>query len=382
VDLRSAQAVGRIEYRPGDEVTGARPESERPNGPLAAASDTPDTPSAGRIYARLSRLDLPPTASRGVESLLDQASARVPALDIVIDDFELAGKHLGQLNVLAVNRQAAGASASQWQLTRLNLSVPDAHLGATGHWTGGARHEMALDFKLDLADAGAFLQRLGLGQTLQGGKGDLHGHVTWTGSPLAIDYPSLAGDWRLNLDNGRFLKADPGAARLLGVLSLQSLPRRLALDFRDVFEQGFVFDNVSGDIQLAQGVARTNNLRLRGLQAAVLMEGSADLLRETQDLRVVVVPEINAGTASLAYAAINPAIGVGTFLAQLFLRRPLMQAGTREFHITGPWADPLVQPVEHHGNVPAKAARAADEAAAASAPAGAAPATSLGSLAR
>jgi uncharacterized protein YhdP len=113
-----------------------------------------------------------------------------------------------------------------------------------------------------------------------------------------------------------------------------------------VFREGFAFDNLSGDVAVAQGVARTNNLRMRGAQAAVLMEGSADLARETQDLRVVVVPEIDASTASLAYAVINPAIGLGTFLAQWFLRRPLMQAGTREFHVTGGWADPKVERVE------------------------------------
>ena len=76
------------------------------------------------------------------------------------------------------------------------------------------------------------------------------------------------------------------------------------------------------------------------------MEGSADIAHETQDLRVVVVPEINAGTASLAYAVINPAVGLGTFLAQMFLRKPLTQAGTREFHVTGPWSDPKVERVQ------------------------------------
>jgi len=130
------------------------------------------------------------------------------------------------------------------------------------------------------------------------------------------------------------------------VLSLQSLPRRLALDFRDVFQEGFAFDNLTGDVTINEGVARTNNLRMRGVQAAVLMEGSADIEHETQDLRVIVVPEINAGTASLAYAAINPAIGLGTFLAQYFLRKPLTQAGTREFHVTGPWSDPKVDRVQ------------------------------------
>jgi uncharacterized protein YhdP len=78
------------------------------------------------------------------------------------------------------------------------------------------------------------------------------------------------------------------------------------------------------------------------VNAAVLMEGKADLQKETQDLKVVVVPEINAGTASLVAAAINPAIGLGTFLAQLVLRQPLIRAATQEFHIDGAWADPHV----------------------------------------
>ncbi|MDO9166441.1 MAG: AsmA-like C-terminal region-containing protein, partial [Rhodoferax sp.] len=145
---------------------------------------------------------------------------------------------------------------------------------------------------------------------------------------------------------GQFLKADPGIAKLLGVLSLQSLPRRLTLDFRDVFSEGFAFDFLRGDITIEKGIARTNNLQMKGVNAAVLMEGQADIAKETQDLKVVVIPEINAGTASLIASVINPAIGVGTFLAQIFLRRPLIEAATQEFHIDGAWADPKITMVQ------------------------------------
>jgi uncharacterized protein YhdP len=89
-------------------------------------------------------------------------------------------------------------------------------------------------------------------------------------------------------------------------------------------------------------MATTNNLQMKGVNAAVLMEGRADIARETQDLRVVVVPEINAGTASLIATVINPAIGLGTFLAQLILRRPLIETATQEFHVSGSWVDPKV----------------------------------------
>jgi uncharacterized protein YhdP len=131
-------------------------------------------------------------------------------------------------------------------------------------------------------------------------------------------------------------------AKLLGVLSLQSLPRRLSLDFRDVFSEGFAFDFVRGDVTIQQGIAATNNLQMKGVNAAVLMEGKADIARETQDIKVVVVPEINAGTASLVATMINPAVGLGTFLAQMFLRQPLMRAATQEFQIDGTWADPRI----------------------------------------
>jgi uncharacterized protein YhdP len=101
---------------------------------------------------------------------------------------------------------------------------------------------------------------------------------------------------------------------------------------------------------------------MRGVQAVVLMEGRADLANETQDLRVFVVPEINAGTAALAYAVINPAVGIATFLAQAFLLRPFMQASTREFHVSGAWADPKVERVERNVGEPIPGIEPADAA--------------------
>ncbi|MFZ9321240.1 MAG: AsmA-like C-terminal region-containing protein, partial [Hylemonella sp.] len=118
--------------------------------------------------------------------------------------------------------------------------------------------------------------------------------------------------------------------------------RRLLLDFRDVFSEGFAFDFVRGDVQIKQGIASTNNLQMKGVNAAVLMEGQVDINKETQNLKVVVVPEINAGTASLITSWINPVAGLTSFLAQLLLRQPLIESATQEFRIDGSWADPRV----------------------------------------
>jgi uncharacterized protein YhdP len=273
-------------------------------------------------------------------------------MDLVIEDLQWRGHKLGRFEVEAIGRGAGSVNNPDWRLQRLLMRTPEATLNGSGQLAAapnagpGAKRHMAMDFQLDLADSGAFLERLGYGKTLNGGKGRLQGQLGWTGSPLSPDLPSLDGQFNIALESGQFLKVDAGAARLLGVLSLQALPRRLLLDFRDVFQEGFAFDNIGGDVQLAAGVANINNLRMHGVQATVLMDGKADLMRETQDLRVFVVPEINAGTASLAYAAINPAIGLGTFVAQWLLRRPLIAANTREFHVSGSWDEPKIERIE------------------------------------
>ena len=341
----------------------------------------------GRVVARLSRLSLPPTEAEtmvdAVASLLDQAPASVPALDIEIDAFELRGRQLGRLAVQAVNQLLPagrdGMLRSEWRLNKLVLANADARLGATGRWTAQAgrnRRHMALDFTLDVDNGGALLQRLGKGRTVLGAPGQIRGSLGWDGSPLELDIPTLEGRLALAMKAGKFLQADAGAARLLGVLSLQALPRRLLLDFRDVFEEGFNFDSLTGDVQIQQGVARTDNLRVRGAQAVVLLAGQADIGRETQDLQVLALPELNTASASLAYAAVNPAVALGAFIGQWLLGEPLRQASAREFHITGGWDAPKVDRIERSMLTPlpplatragAAAADAAQSAAAASA---------------
>ncbi|XVJ68601.1 MAG: TIGR02099 family protein [Rhizobacter sp.] len=362
--------------------------SQQAKGQLAWRPAT--AAQASRLFAHLSRLSLGATRQiqpAGAASPTSTASSSTaPTLDVVVDDFELRGKKLGRLEVQAVNAASATRGGFDWTLQRLELTTPEARLSATGHWSAvnpissGSNNtapmparQTEMDFTLNVSDAGALLERLGQPQTVRGGKGELVGQLRWRDSPLNPDPLSMSGHMKVDIGAGQFLRQDPGAARLLGVLSLQALPRRLLFDFRDLFQEGFAFDSVTGDVDMRQGVASTNNLRMRGVQAVVLMEGQASLQNETQDLRVYVVPEINAGTASLAYAVINPALGLGTFLAQMFLRKPLAEANTREFRVTGPWADPKVERVQRSPPPPDSASSEPNSAPAAASPRAAGP---------
>lgn len=312
----------------------------------------------GKVSARLATLTIPQAAASDVGELLEgkNATTQIPSLDIVAENFELFNKKLGRLEVVANNVQTP--ALREWRINKLSITNDDAVLKAAGNWAiKGGDNATSLTYALDLNDAGKLLQRFGFANVMRGGKGKMDGDVNWRGLPFALDIPSLSGQIHLDMESGQFLKVDPGAAKLLGVLSLQSLPRRLTLDFRDVFSEGFAFDGITGSALINKGVASTDNLKMRSVNATVLMDGSADIAKESQNLHVVVIPEINAGAASVAYAlAVNPVIGLGTFLAQLFLREPLARAFTFEYQITGPWKDPAVTKLEtKSGTAPAGA---------------------------
>ena len=329
--------------RGADGVWLANVNSDQVNG--AVTWRPPQPGSQGHVSARFARLTIPEQSRAQISDLLDAPPTELPALDVIADEFELVGRKLGRLAMLA--RNVGTGPAAEWQLQKLELSNPDGSMTATGQWqraTEGRQRRMGMNLALDFSDAGKLLGRFGMPDALRGGQGRLEGEIAWRGSPLSIDYPSLSGRLTLNTAKGQFLKADAGAGRLLGVLSLQSLPRRITLDFRDVFSEGFAFDSIGASVDISAGVLSTRDFKMRGANATVLIEGSADLRQETQNLHVLVLPEVNAGSASLMYALLaNPAIGLGTFLAQWILRDPLSKAFSFEYDVSGAWNDPQVK---------------------------------------
>jgi uncharacterized protein (TIGR02099 family) len=319
----------------------------------------------GRVTARLAKLVIPESDKKQVTELLDAPPTDFPALDIVAEQLELGSAKFGRLEVEAQNAPGSGAGAAagrndSWNLQKLTLSNPDGKLTASGSWQREGNlpgRKMAVKFVLDFSNGGGVLGRFGIPDAIRNGKGKLDGDLSWRGSPLAINYPTLSGKLHLVAEKGQFLKADAGVrGRLLGVFSLQSLPHRVTLDFRDIFSEGFAFDSISADAVVNNGTLTTDDFIMKGLNAVVRIKGDADINAETQNLEVVVIPEINAGTASLVYILVNPAIGVGTFVANYLFRKPLQAAFTNVYSVTGPWADPKVEKVKIEPRAAAPAA--------------------------
>ena len=131
---------------------------------------------------------------------------------------------------------------------------------------------------------------MGQANLVRGGKASATAELAWDGEPATIDYASLSGSLQLHAEDGRFLEIDPGIGKLISLMSLQMLPRRITLDFRDVFSKGFQWDSIDATAQITQGTLETKDFRMSGGAAEVRMNGTVDLAEETQALHVRVVP--------------------------------------------------------------------------------------------
>jgi uncharacterized protein (TIGR02099 family) len=292
----------------------------------------------GKLIARLKRFRIPDDApgheagaAKGEKEVKD-----LPALDLIADQFTFRGKQLGRVEV------AARHAGEDWLIDRLAMVNPDASMSGSGTWHGGAGSSTDLKFELKANDAGKFLDRIGYKELVKGGKASLGGTLSWSGDPLTLDYPSLSGDLALSVKDGQFLEIEPGIGKLVSLMSLQMLPRRITLDFRDVFSKGFQFESISSTLQIREGVMTTKDFKMHGGAADVAMSGQTDLARETQDLKVQVVPGLGDSAATVI-GLVNPLAGVASAIAQRILKNPLGQIFSYEYRITGTWGDPNVE---------------------------------------
>lgn len=320
------------------------------SGPDIAGQVDWNGANEGRVQARLETLTLTSATTPQASQPGTNANANtseppadrqdsMPELDVVADNFTLYGHPLGRLEMQATNQ------GSNWQLSRIQLSNEDARMEGSGSYRRGVQGaQTQLEFRIDSSNVGGMLTRFGFPDSVNRGEAKLNGKLGWRGLPMRLHYPTLTGDMDLQVRNGQFVKLNPGAGRLLGILSLQSLPRRATLDFSDIFSEGFAFDAINGRIDVRQGVLHTDDLVVRGPAAKVSMRGHTDLAREQHDLRINVQPTLSEGVAvgAAAVGVLNPALGLATYLAQKLLSDPVEKLFAYDYSITGNWSEPRV----------------------------------------
>ncbi|MBI3222521.1 MAG: TIGR02099 family protein [Nitrosomonadales bacterium] len=261
----------------------------------------------------------------------------LPAVQVAIENLQVKGRQIGRLELLG------HPDGQDWRLRRLRVTNPDGTLTGDGLWHGDAANtRSSVNLLLEISDAGKILDRSGYPNTVKHGSGKFAVDVSWAGRPDEFNYATLGGTLKLDTGKGQFLKMEPGIGKLLGILSLQALPRHITLDFNDVFSEGFQFDSINGNATIKAGVIDTQDFHIDGSAAKVTMKGYADMNTETQNLRVTVLPTLGDSVSLIGAFAAGPAVGIGSLIINKILGNPLDKLVSFEYNVSGTWSDPKV----------------------------------------
>ncbi len=293
----------------------------------------------GRLVAKLDRLSIEePSPTSGAVDTPQANDQELPALDVTAERFDFLGHWLGSLDL------KAEPDGDDWRIDRLDIGNEHAKFRSTGRWRrAGPDSLTTLEVKLETDSVNALLTQFGYGDYIQRGDGKLEGTLVWPGYPYEFGLAKLAGKFKVQAHYGQFAKIDPGGAgKLLGLISLQSLPQRASFDFQDVFSAGFAFDRIEGDVKVARGVLLTDNFEIQGPSAFVRMKGDVSLPGETENLTLRIVPEVGESVALAATVFGTPILGLSTLLVSKVLKNPFGQVVAYEYQVTGSWDNPQV----------------------------------------
>jgi len=314
-------------------------------GPQAQGMVTvPEDFTRGRpIVLDMQRLQLVDTAAKGGATAAaatgrDEIDPRtLPAITAVAEDFTWQGRRFGRLTA-SIAREPRGLTFDS-----LTTTAPAFGIVAKGSWwmeQGAPRTRLGATFTSN--DLRAAAQSLAYREAIDASQARIVADLWWPGGPSADVLRMLNGTLKINLEDGRLRDIEPGAGRMLGLLSVAQLPRRLALDFRDVTGEGLAFNSIKGDFELRAGNAYTQNLLVRGAAVDMGIVGRTGLATEDYDQTIVVSGNPSGPLAVAGALAAGPVIGAGVLvLSQLF--KDQLQGLTRAYyHVGGPWAAPVV----------------------------------------
>lgn len=323
------------------------------SGPSIEGQITLPTPiDSGRVLAvDLRRLDLSRTQPAAPSEDLAQAPVPGQTRTRVPTDFPpihllIESLHLGEVPLGRV-RIESHARSEGIEVERIEVQGPHLELGGYGRWIlteSGPVTEF--EGRLISTRLPSLLATMGYETQFEAARTQLDLNGRWTGAPFDFSLARLSGTLGLVMVDGTIPEAQPGAGRLVGLISLSAMPRRLMLDFRDVFGQGLKFDRVEGAFDLAGGVARTDGLRLLSPAADITVFGSTDLGARSYDQTVLVKPGVSGTLPVLGGLAGGPAGAAAGLILRSLLERPLQGISEARYRVTGPWDDPTVELID------------------------------------
>ncbi len=261
----------------------------------------------------------------------------MPNLNLLIDDFWLQGYKVGQVE-MDVKREK---NRLVWK--KLDMKTGTNHLAVNGWWElEGEKSHSDFHAKLDGKNNSDVMARFGISSGVQNASFELASDMAWDGAPWSVKTDTLNGTMSTKLENG-VISDVSGAAKLLGMFSLDSIIRKMRLDFTDVFDEGMAFDSITGSGQMQDGIFVTNNIKMDAVSGDMTIRGQADLNTNMVDAEVTFVPDLTSGIPILAAFAVAPQTALAV-LAVTTVLSPVVDVFTEvNYKVTGPLDSPTVK---------------------------------------
>ncbi len=288
------------------------------------------------IRIKLDRLYVNREQSEGEDDYLDPRG--MPALDLSITDFKYNEIAFGELSMIA-SKIDAGLFLEKFQVKN-----PDMLIEAKGNWTEiSDKQQSEFSIKLNAKDLGKALNSWGYADAVDGGNGAIDIKAGWEGKPSDFDIKIVDGNAHVALKDISLLTFDIGAAKMFGLL----LPRRLLLDFRDVFKEGMHFDNISGKYKIENGDAFTSGLTLKGPLADIELAGKVGLVAQDYDQVVTINRHLVSDSLPIvaALAAATPVLGAQVYVVKKLFESQIDDILSVQYTLSGTWAEPIIKKV-------------------------------------
>jgi uncharacterized protein YhdP len=264
-----------------------------------------------------------------------------PVLHGVIKNFGFDGMSLGELSIDAIHHKGG------MKLNKLNIHSPDMNFNSSGRWNYAKnKSNSRIKVSLQSNNLGKLFKRLGLAAIINNGKSDVKGSLNWSGTPFDFSLARLNGNLNIYLKDGSIADVEPGAGRVVGLLSLSELPRRLMLDFSDMFKKGLVFDEIKGNVSLEGGNAYSKEIYVESAGADVTLEGRTGLVKRDYDQLVTVIPKVGETLPVASGVLFGSQIGALVLLFEKLMGKEIEKAAARKYKVTGSWEKPLIERID------------------------------------
>ncbi len=270
----------------------------------------------------------------------------IPKLVLTIEDFQFNQLALGKLTL----NLTPDANQIKIGLGLLAKNPKEYRIKMNGQWQIKPQaNTVKFEGKLVSSKLENMLERFGFSSGIQAKQTDISFHLNWIGSPIDVNLAKLSGDIKnITINQGRFIKVEPGLGRALGLFSLDSLVnRRLKLDVSDVVTAGLSFDTITGAMLIEEGgliyIKQNQPLRIDGPNVSIEIKGKTNVLEKNYDQTILVIPKLTASVPVTATVAGGPAVGAAAFVLQQVFGDQFDKISGYSYRVTGSWENPHIE---------------------------------------